>query len=191
MPRMYLKLLPDVYARKILARKAGGVPYSGDQFAAFIGMLCAAEAVSPRGRFPSKALLRGMLEGDDPTFDCKEAIEFLIEQGDLVQLEDGVWYVDGWDELQEGRDPNVVRRMQGYRNRRRSKGGTGTGYGSVTRNSLEVTDPMVNGEPSISKPLTTNGGVETKNDPSRARGGGLEKLSDTSAFRQVEKDRHH
>ena len=139
MVRSYIRVLPDLYARKRLGRKPHGKPYTADQFTAFVGVLCAAEAVTPRGRFQSKQMLVGMLAGDLlNTATIEDSVQFLIKQGDLVKNPDGTLYVEGWDELQEGRDPSVNVRMARYRDRQRKPR---RGNGRVTRNRT-VTVPL-------------------------------------------------
>ena len=117
--RAYLRVLPDLYARKVLGEGSRHPRYTGDQLAAFMGVLTLAETQPARGRFRSVRLLTVLLEGADPDRHSRaiaRQIGFLVEQGDLVRQDDGSLYVDGWDEMQEG-NLVVAERMRCYRSR--------------------------------------------------------------------------
>jgi hypothetical protein len=96
MGRAYLRLDPMLRRRKR--------DYPDGAFRAFVEALCAAEGQPRRGRFESRGLLRVLLEKRG------RWIPYLIENGDLVENDDGELYVDGWDQWQEG-DLKVSERM--------------------------------------------------------------------------------
>lgn len=101
--KAYLRVDPLLAVRK--------AHYTDGQFRAYIETLTLALSQKQRGWFlPAqlKALLgvRGKHLG------------FLIAQGDVIER-DGLLYVDGWNEWQEG-DLTVGDRMRALRNRRRN-----------------------------------------------------------------------
>ena len=101
LPRAYLRMDPNI-----------------DQHPDPLGMvllLCAAHRQPHRGRFKSMAVLTRLLG--------RARIAKLSERGDVVTLDDGVLYVDGWDEWQEG-DLTVRDRMARLRARDRNNGVT-------------------------------------------------------------------
>lgn len=124
MTRAYIRVLPDLYRRKALgicddeACHREHAPYPPAALGAFLGLLCLAETQTPRGRFSSRKVLEGLLEGaDEQGVAYAEQIDFLIKQGDLVIRPDRSLYVEGWNELQEG-DWQVAERMRRYRTRK-------------------------------------------------------------------------
>ena len=102
--RAYLRVDPEMAERKN--------KYPDGAFAAFVSMLCAAEQQPHRGRFKTVKILKAYLGAR------ARWIKFLIDHKDLIELENGVLYVDGWDEWQEG-DWKVGERVQRIRNRPR------------------------------------------------------------------------
>jgi len=117
MPRSYLRVLPELYERRLFGSERHR-PNSIPQTLAFVGVLCFAEQQSPRGRFKSRAVLEALLAGPKGAGrPLMREVGFLIEQGDLVSQPDGSLYVEGWDELQEG-NWQVAERMARYRARK-------------------------------------------------------------------------
>ena len=105
MTRAYLRLDPATFERKAIQQG-----YSPSEFAAFVGVLCLAEAQPERGRFRDERLLRALLG------KLGRLVPDLLTRGDLVVQPDGRLYVDGWDEWQEG-DLTVKDRMARMRGR--------------------------------------------------------------------------
>lgn len=103
--------------------------YSPAQLGAFLKVQLLAGRQARRGRFRSMKALMGALPAP-----YARLVGFLIEQGDLIVAEDGLVYVDGWDEWQEG-DLTVKDRMAALRNRRRNSTVTGTVTNTVTEPS--------------------------------------------------------
>lgn len=95
LPRVYLRMSPNL-----------------DQHPDPEGMvllLCAANRQPTRGRFRDKRTLSRALGAG--------RLKRFLARGDIVMLADG-WYVDGWDEWQEG-DLTVGERQARIRDRRR------------------------------------------------------------------------
>lgn len=88
--RAYIRLDPDFYVRMM----DRGVPDS--VIVTFLGALCAAEKQVPRGRFVNELALKAHLEKRH-----WRHIATLLADSDLVSAPDG-FYLDGWDEWQEG-----------------------------------------------------------------------------------------
>jgi hypothetical protein len=144
MSRAYVRMVPDLYERKAFGTAAHPA-YPPAAVGAFVGLLCLAEQQSPRGRFKNRRVLQVLLEGPHGEGRAyAKQIGFLIEQGDLVVGDDGSLYVEGWDELQEGRDPSVDERMRRYRDRKRA--------------ASHVTSPS----PSVTSNATVNDALETR-----------------------------
>jgi hypothetical protein len=102
--RHYIRIDPHLTQKKKC--------YPAGALAAFVTVLCEAEAQPERGFFRNIALLRVLLE------KLKRWIPYMIDQGDLIVLPDGRLYVEGWIEWQEG-NWKVAERMQRVRERRR------------------------------------------------------------------------
>lgn len=94
--------------------------YTPAQLGAYLKVQLVAGRQTQRGRFRSMAVLRGILPGP-----YAKHIDFLIQEGDIVETPEGAVYLDGWDEWQEG-DLTVRDRMTALRNRRRNRGVTET-----------------------------------------------------------------
>lgn len=113
MTRAYIRKDPQLFQRKVVEQA-----YPAGAYAAFEAVLCLAEEQPERGRFRSERLLRLIL--DEPKDGLRlgwgKWVAYLIEHGDLVRLQDGSLYVDGWDDWQEG-DVTVKERMERLRNR--------------------------------------------------------------------------
>jgi hypothetical protein len=95
MPRAYLRIDPNL-----------------DQHPdplAMVLLLCAGARQAERGRFKDRAVIVRAI-GPAKT-------KALSVRQDIVQLPDGRWYIEGWDEWQEG-DHTVAERMQRMRARR-------------------------------------------------------------------------
>jgi hypothetical protein len=107
MTRAYIRVDPGLYERKVIE---DGYPLPA--VAALVGCFCMAELQPIRGKFRDQSVLRALLGAG------ARWVPYLIEQGDLVVLDNGSLYVDGWDEWQEG-DVTVKERMVRIRNRKR------------------------------------------------------------------------
>lgn len=106
LPRAYLRIDPNidqVYPELRLT---------------FIGLMCAASRQPARGRFRDRALLEGLFS--------RSFVSKAIARGDIREMEDGRWYLVGWDEWQEG-DLDVASRMRRMRARRRDEPAPRTG----------------------------------------------------------------
>jgi hypothetical protein len=106
--RAYQRFDPRLFERKVLEQG-----YPAGAFAALVGAIGAAEAQPERGRFRSERVLRALLES------YGRWVPYLIAHRDVIVLDDGRLYVDGWDEWQEG-DWKVQERVTRIRNRRRT-----------------------------------------------------------------------
>lgn len=137
LPRAYLRIDPNIYSSH---------PDPG----AFLGLLCAAHMQPWRGRFRDLDLIRRAIG--------KGATARLLARGDLI-LVDGVYYVDGWDEWQEG-DFTVGERMRRMRDKRSKKRNA-----TVTP---DVTEPHQEPSPKPSPPPEASGvrrqAVETETE---------------------------
>lgn len=105
MTRAYLRLDPGFFERKVIRQ---GYPHAAAL--AVVGVYCLAETQPERGRFRDERLLRAMLG------DLGRQVPYLLAHGDLVRLEDGRIYPEGWDEWQEG-DWKVGERVRRIRER--------------------------------------------------------------------------
>lgn len=103
-----MRLDPALYERKRVQQG-----YSAGEFAAYVGVLCLADAQPERGRFRDERVLRAMLGQDG------RHVPALLSRGDLAELPDGRLYVAGWDQWQEG-DMTVKDRMARMRAAKRN-----------------------------------------------------------------------
>ena len=99
MPRAYLRIDPNL-------------DLTQDDPGAFIRLLCAAARQPDRGRFRTRVLLERAVG--------KPKARVFIERCDVSPLPDGRYYVEGWDEWQEG-DYTVAERMRRMRERRAAR----------------------------------------------------------------------
>lgn len=113
MPRAYLRIDPNLD----LTQADPG---------AFIRLLCAAARQPDRGRFRDLALLQRAVG--------RARASVFLSRRDVVRLEDGRYYVEGWDEWQEG-DWTVSERMRRMRHRRALRNAGVTPAPSPDRNS--------------------------------------------------------
>lgn len=86
--RAYLRLDPGFDEHK--------ESYPDGPYAALITVFCLAESQPERGRFRNARFLRALMGRRG------RHLPYLIEHGDIVEIEGGRLYVDGWDEWQEG-----------------------------------------------------------------------------------------
>jgi hypothetical protein len=114
MPRAYLRLDPNI-------------DQTHPDLAAFVRLMCAAARQPERGRFRNLSQLQAL-------FGKRKAHE-LVARDDVVQLADGRYYVEGWDEWQEG-DHTVAERMRRMRERRKNKRKRVTPPASPDRNGV-------------------------------------------------------
>ena len=124
--------------------------YSPAQFGTFMKVQLAAGRQSRPGYFRSTAALRSALPAS-----YARHVDFLVSQGDLVER-DGMIYVDGWKEWQEG-DLTVADRMKALRNRRRNASVTPTVTDGVSQPSPAAIRSSVGIGVSVSSP---NGSTE-------------------------------
>lgn len=87
--------------------------YSDGLLSAFLLTFCFCEHQPERGRFRNRGVLSALLGRR------ARHIDRLLATGDLVLLQDGRLYFDGWDEWQEG-NWQVAERMQRVRERKRA-----------------------------------------------------------------------
>jgi len=124
--------------------------YTPAQFGTFSKIQLVAGRQSRPGYFRSIAALRACL----PAAYARH-VDFLAAQGDLVER-DGMLYVDGWKEWQEG-DLTVADRMKALRNRRRNASVTA----SVTPVVSEPSPPAIRSSNSSSVGVSSpNGSTE-------------------------------
>ena len=119
MTRAYIRVDPGFYENKVIE---DGYPLAA--IGALVGCLCLAEMQPTRGRFRDTVVLRALLG------PAAKWVPYLIDHGDLILMDSGSIYVDGWDEWQEG-DVTVKERMQRIRNRKADR--------NIDRNSLVST----------------------------------------------------
>lgn len=101
MPRAYLRIDPNL-----------------DQHPDPLGMvllLCAGARQAERGHFKDRAVVVRAIGA--------ARTKTLIARDDIVELPDGRWYIEGWDEWQEG-DHTVAERMKRMRARRAKRHNT-------------------------------------------------------------------
>lgn len=114
MPRAYLRLDPNI-------------DQTHPDINAFVRLMCAAARQPERGRFRNKAQLVALFG--------KTKAGQMIDREDVVTLDDGRIYVEGWDEWQEG-DHTVAERMRRMRARRADKRKRKTAVSTVTPSPL-------------------------------------------------------
>jgi len=112
--------------------------YSLAQIGALAMLMGQAEQQPERGRFKSMALLVASMdckvEEHGPRARTSQHLQFLMDRGDVAKVEGGSgYYVDGWDELQEG-DQSPQARMEIVRGR---KGRPGDPSSSGARRNRE------------------------------------------------------
>jgi len=128
-PRMFVRLVRGTYRRKAFGTDQRAA-YPSDAIVAFYGCIELAAEQPERGRFESLDLVRVLLTGPDGKGRrYARQVPFLVDQDDLVRLPDGRWYLDGWDELQEG-DLTVADRVSRHRERRRNAAANDPGNAS-------------------------------------------------------------
>ena len=103
MSRAYIRLDPSLPERK--------EEYPDGAFRAFVECFCYAETQPRRGHFRNVRILRAYL-GRRARW-----IPYLVAHGDLAAVSDGSYYVEGWEEWQEG-DVTVADRMKRIRAKR-------------------------------------------------------------------------
>lgn len=117
--RAYFRIDPKMVENKL---KAG---YTPAQIGAYVMLLSQAEQQPHRGRFRSlvelKAAMDCMVEEAGPSAAMSKYVPFLLKQRDVVKLDGGPYYVDGWDEWQEG-NWQVAERMRRVRERKHAHG---------------------------------------------------------------------
>ena len=111
--------------------------YTPAQFGAYLKVQLVAGRQARRGQFRSMAALRGAL----PATYARH-LDFLVTEHDLTVRSDGLVYIEGWDEWQEG-DLTVRDRMAALRNRRRNGTVTDTVSPGVTEPSPAATRSSV------------------------------------------------
>lgn len=120
LPRAYLRMSPNLDMHP----DPGGM----------VMLLCAANRQPIRGRFRDRQTLERILG--------RARFRKLIDRHDLIVLEDGRYYVEGWDEWQEG-DLTVADRQRRIRDKRAR--GSQHGNGNVTPPALPDRDVDRNG----------------------------------------------
>jgi hypothetical protein len=99
LPKAYLRIDPNLDATH---------PAPGDM----VALLCAANRQPTRGRFKSAAIAKTALG--------QRLFRACVTRGDMVAV-DGIYFVCGWHDWQEG-DMTVGERMRTLRNKRRQNG---------------------------------------------------------------------
>ncbi len=115
LPRIYLRMSPNLDMHP--------------DPAGMVLLLCAANRQPVRGRFRDRETLQRILG--------RARFKRLLGRHDLVVLEDGRYYVDGWDEWQEG-DLTVADRQRRIRDKRVTE--SQPGNGNVTPTPLPKRD---------------------------------------------------
>ena len=90
-------------------------------------LMCAAARQPYRGRFKHRNSIVTIV-GESRT-------RAMLARRDVVKLPDGTFYLDGWDEWQEG-DLTVAERMRRMRDRRRANRNVVTGRSRAHRNAV-------------------------------------------------------
>lgn len=120
--RSFIRLDPKVVEEKL---KAG---YTLAQIGAWFMLQCQAEQQPERGRFRSMGLLKAAMDCAEEVAGAKarasQFLPFLLDK-DITRLDDGTYYAEGWDELQEG-DIKPQERMEVVRGRRGRPGDSGS-----------------------------------------------------------------
>jgi hypothetical protein len=128
--------------------------YTPMQVGAFVMLLSQAEQQPQRGRFRSLVELRAamdcMVEKAGKAAGMSKFVPFLLERGDVVKLADGRYYVDGWDEWQEG-NWQVAERMRRVRER---KSGDASPPEGVTDLDTPAVTPAIT--PAVTPPVTVD-----------------------------------
>jgi hypothetical protein len=113
--RSYIRFDPQKIEEML---KAG---YTLAQVGAYYMLQSQAEQQPERGRFKSMGVLKAAMdcaeEVGGPKARASQHVPFLLERGDVVVLDDGSYYANDWDELQEG-DIAPKERMDALRGRR-------------------------------------------------------------------------
>jgi hypothetical protein len=91
--------------------------YTPAQFGAFMKLQLLSGRQAHPGRFQSVAALKRAMPAE-----YARLVPFLVEQADIVTLDDGRAYVDGYDEWQDG-DLTVGERMKRLRERKKREAG--------------------------------------------------------------------
>jgi hypothetical protein len=137
-PRAYLRMSPNL-----------------DQHADPLGMvllLCTANRQTDRGRFATRGVLNRAVG--------RRRAQEMVERGDVVLCTDGRFYVDGWDEWQEG-DLTVAERMRLLRRRKAANRHPVTPVASPRRNDVTTTANR-DSPPLVSTPSAIGVGVGDK-----------------------------
>lgn len=183
MTRAYLRLDPGFFERKVI-RQA----YPPAAALALIGTYCLAESQPERGRFRDERLLRAMLGPLGPQ------VTYLMKHGDLVKLDDGRVYPDGWDEWQEG-DWKVGERVKRIRDRTRVTPDSVT-EGTSTTVTNDTPATVTSGTvPTVYTPSErgiaghSGAGISKERDSSRAERADIQALLDRGWKRVTPKQR--
>lgn len=144
--RAYLRLDPGFDEHK--------ESYPDGPYAALITVFCLAESQPERGRFRNARFLRALMGKRG------RHLAYLIDHGDVVELEDGRLYVDGWDEWQEG-DWKVQERLERLRERRERNGlrRDGSGPRATEATVTPATDDATPDATDDATPLRQSGAV--------------------------------
>lgn len=155
MTRAYIRLDPAFDERK--------ESYPDGPFAALVSTFCLAEHQPERGRFRSFDYLTRLLGRRG------RHARYLLDHGDIVTLDDGRVYVDGWDEWQEG-DWKVSERVGRIRSRQ--------------RRTVPVTPPVTVG---VTVDVTPDRQAEAvaKRSGSEAQTSGADRRADLDAFELI------
>jgi hypothetical protein len=165
--RAYIRHDPRMAEEKLAAG------WSLAQVGALVMLQEQAEQQPERGRFKSMALLAAsmdcMVEEHGPKARASQHVPFLMERGEIVKLDAGGYYVDGWDEFQEG-DHSPQARMELVRGRRGRPGDPGSKHAKRQREyrarqsvTNHVTNP--NSDASPDEP-TSDGNMVADSDAS-------------------------
>lgn len=128
LPKAYLRISPDLDQH--------------EDPEAMVLLICAANRQTPRGRFKSRAIVERVI-GRKRFAEC-------VRRSDLVRIADGAWYLDGWDEWQEG-DHTVGERMR----RLRAKRAASHSRNGVTDEPSPSDDPPEGSQPSHARNAVT------------------------------------